>query len=146
MLRMVHRGKLPGIPPGGGSFADVREVGKAHIAAFHHGTKGGTYLLGGADASFLELIHLAAELLGTRVPSWPTPGWVLRSSARVKSLLARFTGEEPDLTPESAEMVIHNIRCDSARAKRELDYRSTSIRILLQDTIDWLLKAGIMDS
>jgi nucleoside-diphosphate-sugar epimerase len=144
MLRMVQRGKLPGVPPGGGSFADVREVAKAHVEAFHRGAKGETYLLGGEDASFLELIHLAGELLGKNVPARATPGWVLRSAARVKSVLAGVTGKEPDLTPESADIVIHHIHCDSSRAQRELGYRFTPIRTLLQDTIDWLLKAGIM--
>jgi len=146
MLRMVRLGKLPGVPPGGGSFADVREVGKAHVAAFHGGGKGESYLLGGEDASFLELIRLAGELLGKNVPARATPGWVLRSAARAKTMLAGVTGKEPDLTPESADMVIHDIHCDSSRAQRELGYRFTPIRTLLQDTIDWLRKAGIMDS
>jgi nucleoside-diphosphate-sugar epimerase len=146
MLRMVQHGKLPGVPPGGGSFADVREVGKAHVAAFHRGRKGESYLLGGEDASFLELIRLAGELLGKKVPAKVTPGWVLRSAARLKSVLAGITGKEPDLTPESADMVIHHIHCDSSRAQRELGYRYTPIRTLLQDTIDWLRKAGIMNS
>ncbi len=146
MLRMVHRGKLPGAPPGGGSFADVREVAKAHIAAFHQGAKGESYLLGGEDASFLELIKLAGELLGKPVPARATPGWILRSAARVKTYFAELTGKEPDITPESAVMISHHIHCDSSRACRELGYRSTPIRPLLQDTIDWLWKAGIMNS
>ena len=41
-------------------------------------------------------------------------------------------------------MIIHHIHCDSDRAQRELDYRVTPIRPLLQDTIDWLWKAGMM--
>ncbi len=146
MLRMVQLGTLPGAPPGGGSFADVREVAKAHIAAYHLGAKGEAYLLGGEDASFLELIHLAGELLGKRVPSRATPGWVLRCAARVKSLVAGVTGKEPDITPESAVMIIHHMCCDSSRAQAVLGYRSTPTRSLLQDTIDWLRKAGIMNS
>jgi nucleoside-diphosphate-sugar epimerase len=146
LLCMVQRGKLPGVPPGGGSFADVREVAKAHVAAFHRGGKGESYLLGGEDLLFLELIHLAGELLEKKVPARVTPGWVLRSAARVKSVLSSITGKEPDLTPESADMVIHRLYCDSGRAQRELDYRSTPVRTLLRDTIDWLRKAGIMES
>jgi nucleoside-diphosphate-sugar epimerase len=56
------------------------------------------------------------------------------------------TGKEPDLTPESADMVIHRFYCDSGRAQRELGYRYTPIRTLLRDTIDWLRREGIMDS
>jgi len=146
MMRMVDHGKLPGIPPGGGSFADVREIAKAQIAAFHRAAKGRVYLLGGEDASFLELIHLVGEMLGKQVPGRATPAWVLKAGARLMNLLAAVTGKEPDITPESAVMISHHMRCDSGRAQRELDYRFTPIRPLVEDTIDWLRKAGMMKS
>jgi dihydroflavonol-4-reductase len=145
MIRMVQHGKLPGIPPGGGPFCDVREVAKAHVAAYHHGGRGETYLLGGEDASFLEVIRIVGEILGKPVPARTAPAWQLQAAARIKSLLAAITGKEPDITPESAMMIVHHIRCDSSRAQRELDYRFTPLRPLLRDTIDWLQKAGMMD-
>ena len=92
------------------------------------------------------MIRLAGELLGKRVPSRTTPGWVLRCAARVKSLVAGLTGEEPDITPESAAMITRYMCCDSSRAIAELNYGFTPVRTLLQDTIDWLQKAGIMNS
>lgn len=144
VIMMTHKGKLPGVPPGGGPFADVREVAKAHVAAYHKGEKGENYLLGGVDVSFLELIQIVGELLGKPVPSRATPGWQLKAAARVKSWVAAITGREPDITPESAFMIIHHLSCDSGRAQRELDYRFTPIRPLLRDTIDWLNKAGMM--
>ena len=144
LIRMVQQGKLPGIPPGGGPFADVREVARAHVAAYHKGRKGENYLLGGVDATYLEVIQIAGEILGKRVPSGATPGWLLKVAARVKALMAGITRTEPDITPESAVMIIHHMRCDSARAKRELGYRCMPVRPLLQDTIDWLRKAGMM--
>src|SRR5262249_23475695 len=33
MIKLIHAGSLPGVPPGAVSFAHVREVAKAHIAA-----------------------------------------------------------------------------------------------------------------
>ncbi len=146
MVRMVQQGKLPGVPPGGGPFADVREVAKAHVAAYHKGKSGENYLLGGVDARFLEVIQIVGELLGKPVPPRATPGWLLMAAARAKALIAGITGKEPDITPESAVMIIHHIRCDSSRAQRELEYRYTDIRPLLQDTIDWLRQAGMMES
>jgi len=145
VIRMVQLGKLPGAPPGGGPFADVREVAKAHVAAYHKGDTGGTYLLGGEDVSFLELIHIVGDILNKPVPARSTPGWQLKAAARVKALLSAITGKEPDLTPEAAVMIVHHMRCDSSRAQRDLNYRFTPIRPLLQDTIDWLHKAGMMD-
>ena len=45
---LVVAGTLPGVPPGSLPFCHVREVAKAHIAAFERGRKGENYLLGGA--------------------------------------------------------------------------------------------------
>lgn len=144
MVRMVQHESLPGVPPGGGPFADVREVAKAHVVAFHKGEKGETYLLGGEDVSFLEVIQIVGEILDKPVPRRATPGWLLKGGARMKTLLAAIINREPDITPESAVMIIQHMHCDCSRAQRELDYRFTPIRPLLQDTIDWLWKAGMM--
>lgn len=144
MIRMVEAGTLPGVPPGGGPFSDVREVAKAHVAAYHRAERGETYLLGGEDASFLEVIRVTGELLHKRVPDRVTPPWQLRAVARMKALLGRLTGREPDITPESAHMIIHHLRCDSTRARSTLDYHFTPLRPLLQDTIAWQRQAGLM--
>ena len=141
---MVQVGKLPGLPPGGGPFADVREVARAHVTAYHKAKGGETYLLGGVDVSYLELIQIVGDILGRPVPSKATPGWQLKVAARIKAMISAVTGKEPDLTPESAVMIVHHMRCDSSRARRELDYRFTPIRPLLQDTIHWMRQARIM--
>lgn len=144
MVMMIDKGRLPGVPPGSGPFADVREVAKAHVAAYHKGKKGENYLLGGEEVTYLELIRIAGEILGKPVPPKATPGWLLKAAARVKALIAAITGREPDITPESAVIIIHHLRCDSRRAQDELAYRFTPIRPLLQETIDWLRQAGMI--
>ena len=144
MIRMIQQDTMPGVPPGSGPFSDVREVAKAHVRAFEKAENGETYLLGGEHVSFLEVVQIAAEILGKPIPKRATPPWQLKLGAWVKALVANITDKEPDITPESAIMIISNIRCDSSRAQHELDYRFTPIRPLLQDTIDWLWKAGMM--
>jgi len=144
LFRMVSRGALPGAPPGGGNFCDVREVARAHVQAWHRGTAGQRYLLGGEFASYLEVIALAGELLHAAVPARPTPSWVLAAVARAKSVLAALTGREPDMTPEEAAIITHNIRCDSTRAQRELDYRSVPLHDMVRDTIDWMTEEGLL--
>lgn len=145
MIRLVNEGKLPGVPSGSGPFADVREVARAHIQALHKGEAGEKYLLGGEIVSFLDVIRITGEILGKRVPGKPTPAWVMKSAARVHALLARMSGKEPDLTPESAAMITQNLMCDSSRAQRELGYRFTPIRPLVRDTIEWMRDAGMLE-
>jgi len=146
MLIMVNKGKLPGVPSGAGSFADVREIAKAAIQAFHYSRTGQNYLLGGTDASFFELVQIAGKLVGKKVPARATPAWVIKVIARIKWLAATITGKEPDLTPESAAMVTQHIMCDSSLAIRELGYKNTPIEVLVTDTYDWLTAAGLLNA
>ncbi len=145
MISLVEMGKLPGVPPGSGPFADVREVAKAHIQAFHKGESGEKYLLGGEIVSFMEVIRITGDILGKPVPGRPTPAWVMKAAARVYALLSMMTGKEPDLTPESTAMITRNLLCDSSRAQRELDYKFTPVRSLIQATIDWMRGAGMLE-
>jgi nucleoside-diphosphate-sugar epimerase len=144
MVQMVAKDALPGIPPGGGAFADVREVAKAHVAAFHNGENGAHYLLGGEDVSFQDVIELVAEMLGKEVPGKVTPAWALRTLAHFEAAVASITRKPPKITPESAVMICHHMQCDSTRARTVLDYRHTPIRPLVQDTVNWLRGAGLL--
>ena len=144
MFRMVAEERLPGVPPGGGAFADVREVASAHVAAWERGTRGQRYLLGGADGRYLDLIRIVGDLLNKPVPDRATPAWVLRLVARLKAMKSMLTGTEPDLTPESTAMIIHHMHCDSSRAESELGYRSTPLPKLVTDTCRWMQQAGLL--
>lgn len=146
MIALVDAGRLPGVPPGSGPFADVNEVARAHIRAFHKGLAGEKYLLGGPIVTFVDLVRMTGEILGRPVPAKATPAWILKGAAQVYSALSLFTGREPDLTPESAAMITRNLLCDSSRAQRELDYQFTDARSLLQQTIDWMKSVEILES
>lgn len=144
MIRMVDQGKLPGVPPGGGAFADVRQVARAHVAAFETGRSGANYLLGGEDTTFLELVRTVGEILGKPVPAKPSPTWLLAAVARLKVTVAALTGRAPDLTPEGVAMITRHLACDSTRAKADLGYETTPLRLLLEDTCAWMRKEGLL--
>lgn len=145
MIRMVHENTLPGIPPGSGSFADAREVARAHINAVSMGRRGEKYLLGGENRSFAEVVRMIAESL-EKPPTQHrvTPAWLLKGVARIKTLASYLTGREPDLTPESAAMISGNEQVDSSKAIAELNYRITPTSQLLSDTVDWMRTAGML--
>jgi nucleoside-diphosphate-sugar epimerase len=64
----VQQGKLPAAPPGSASFCHMRKVAEAHVNAFHKGRTGEHYLLGGVDATFLEVTQAIAKILGRKGP------------------------------------------------------------------------------
>lgn len=145
LIRLVHRGALPGGPPGSGSFCHSREVARAHLAAADRGAAGESFLLGGADATYLELIRIAGELAGRKVPRRPTPALVLRVYARLALLGSLFTGREPEVTPEAVELVTARHHCRSDKAVRELGYRPATLREMVEDSYRWLAEVGALD-
>lgn len=144
IIRILKQGKLPAAPPGGGNFCDVREVAAAHVRAFEKGRSGEKYLLGGHFERIGKVMERAGEILDCPVPRIVMPAWLFPPLARVIAPFAALGGAEPDITPESAAMASHDIRCDSSKAERELDYRAVPVEDMLRDTIDWMNEKGLL--
>lgn len=138
LVMLVDQQKLPGLPPGTGTFADVREIAKAQVRAWQAQRFGEAYLVGGEQASFVDLVHRIGKILGKRTPNGAMPKWVLMAYARLLGVVAGLTGREPDVTPESATLTSYVLEVDSSKAKRELDYRETPLDELLADTLGWM--------
>ena len=142
LFRMVHNGKLPGVPPGALSFCDVREVAKAHIAAAGRGRVGELYLLGGANASLLEFAKLIGELDGKPVPAQASPAWLLQLVAGVGELASIVTRRQPALTIEAAVMASRTLFCDCSKAERELGFARVPLQTMVTDCYRWMKAEG----
>lgn len=146
LIMMIDREKLPGIPPGTGSFADVRQVAKAHVRAWNQQRFGQSYLVGGEQASFVDFVHRVGAALGKRTPRGATPAWALMTFARLTDAWSRVTRKEPAVTPEGAMLTAHTLRVDSSKAKRELSYVETPLDSLLADTLAWMRQEKLLVS
>ncbi|MBE0622589.1 MAG: NAD-dependent epimerase/dehydratase family protein [Burkholderiales bacterium] len=144
LIMLVDREKLPGIPPGIGTFADVREIARAQVRAWQRQRFGQAYMVGGEQASFVDFVHRVGAALGKRTPRGATPAWALMTYARLLDAWSRISGKEPEVTPESAVLTCHELRVDSAKARRELDYVETPLDTLLADTLDWMRQEGLI--
>jgi nucleoside-diphosphate-sugar epimerase len=144
LFMLIDRERLPGAPPGKGSFAFVEDVATAHLAAFQRGRRGENYLLGGIDISYLQLIQAIGRQLQRKVPTRATPGWLLAGLAGLQDGLSRFTHREPDLTPEKARFFSGNLCCDDTKARQELGYRCAGLEKILHSTADWLYAEGLI--
>lgn len=144
MIRLVHRRRLPGVPPGAGSFCHAEQVALAHIAAAERGRIGENYLLGGTDAAFVEVVRVIGELTGRKVPRRALPAPLVRALARVYALHGALGGREPDLTPESAALVTARVRVASHKAQTELGFRAVPLWPMLEDCYRWLAREGLL--
>jgi dihydroflavonol-4-reductase len=124
----------------------VREVAKAHIAAAERGRVGERYLLGGADASLLELVTIIGELDGKPVPKHASPAWLLKLVAAVGESVSLVTGREPALTREAATMATRSLFCNCTKAQGELGFRAVPLRSMVEDCYRWMKDEGRLDN
>jgi nucleoside-diphosphate-sugar epimerase len=146
LLWLADRGKLRWAPPGRGSFSHVKEVARAHVAAFERGRTGENYLLGGTDATYWDASRIACELVGRPGPSRPTPAWVLRWAARAMTWTWPLHRRRSPLTPESAEMSSRDFLCSNEKAERELGHRPVSLESMFRDCHEWMVREGRLKS
>ncbi|MBP7370112.1 MAG: NAD-dependent epimerase/dehydratase family protein [Arenimonas sp.] len=138
LIRLIDQDKLPGVPPGVGVFADVREIAKAQNLAWQLGIRNEAFLLGGQQASFLQLTQMIARLVHRKPPKRVMPESVLMLVASLSQGLSYLTGKMPQITPASVALTCHHLSVDSSKAIKTLGYQETDLNVLLQDTIDWL--------
>jgi nucleoside-diphosphate-sugar epimerase len=141
---LIDQGRLPGVPPGRASFCHVEEVARAHLSAYERGRRGHHYLLGGADATFLEVVRQIGELLGRKVPSRTTPAFLSRVMGRLSLWGSYITRNEPGLTPEKAALLSADLVCSFEKAERELGYRTVPLSTMLSDCHRWMLGEGLL--
>ncbi len=136
-FRLLRDGKIPGIPPGTGTWGWGEEIARAHVAAAERGRVGENYLLGGVDASYAEVFAEIARLLGKKPPP-RVPAFALKAFAHAKDLASRFTHRAPDVTPEIAHVTCAHRTVRSDKAIAELGFKKVPIADMLSDCYSWL--------
>lgn len=120
------------------TFSYIDDVAQGHWLALEQGRAGERYILGGQDASQLELYAMLAELSGAPAPHWQIPAAFACLVALVEEGKARLLGATPRLTRESLRAYSHHWRFTSHKAVTELGYTRTPLKIGLQKTLDAL--------
>jgi nucleoside-diphosphate-sugar epimerase len=137
LIQLALANKLPAVPTGKGSFCHVKEVAKAHIAAITKAKIGENYLLGGADATFQEVIMELAHLSNKDIKIRTVPKWIMNGYAHLVGFASSITGTAPDVTPELVETFYTNTLCDSSKAEHILGYKPFPIKSMISDYLDW---------
>jgi dihydroflavonol-4-reductase len=137
------RGRLPAVIEAPMNFVDVEDVAVGHLLAANRGQAGERYILGGQNTTWPVLIDRVARLSGIHHPVVVLPREVARL-ARVRDAL----GLPGPMAAEGYELMAQEWRFSSAKAKRELGYRSRPLNETLRATIAWytnLIERGAFD-
>ena len=142
---LFMQGKLPGIlGPGDRSicYAYIDDVARGVSLALEKGVPGRRYILGGENATLLELLASLARVTGRPAPRRHIPYFAAWLAGRAQWERARLTGREPELTHQVVGIYRHSWALDCERARRELGYTVTPLEAGLRRTVGWLREGG----
>lgn len=140
----VCQGRMPGYPPGSGTFAHVRDISNAHIAAAEKGRTGENYLLGGIKASFKDVIDEISNVTGIPLSLKAISKNKLKIAMVLSSAKAIFTRQEPFLSYPKYMRLVGNLSCDNSKATKELGFKTASISEMVADCYQWLKLEGYL--
>jgi dihydroflavonol-4-reductase len=139
------RGRIPAYVDTGLNVVHVDDVATGHLLAFERGRVGERYILGGENLPLGQVLALIADLMGRRPPTLRLPPGALLPVALVAEAFARIGGgHEPLVTADGVRMARKAMYFTSAKAERDLGYRSRPAIEGLRDAIAWYRSQGAL--
>lgn len=137
LLLAAHHDRIPFNPPGGASFCAAADVGRAHVDALTRGRSGERYLLAGHDLRYSQFMTVVADVLGKsfRIPDANYRWLYLKAWTREK--LAPVIPGKPAIDAYRMRVLGGTYFYDSAKAERELGYRSAPPEAMVRDCAQW---------
>jgi dihydroflavonol-4-reductase len=144
VLDFLNR-RLPGVPPGGFSVVDARDVADAMIRAAERGARGQRYIAAGNPMTMCELFNALEKVSGVPAPRQKVPIAALFLIGALSELRARITGKPALISWATVQLIARDgnrNRYDHSKSERELGIRFRDIQETLRDEIDWFERSG----
>ena len=130
-------GRIPAYVDTGLNVVHVDDVAGGHLLALGSGISGQRYILGGTDLSLRQILSLVAARTGRSSHRVRLPHWFVAPVAYVSEGWARLTGTEPRVSVDGVRMSAKRMYFSSAKAVRELGYRSRPPEEAISAALGW---------
>lgn len=121
---------------------DVRDCAMGHVLALEKGRSGESYILGGENYTYADMLRRVLRLCGTKRPVVKLPGVLMRPLAIGLTLSARITGKPPLLTTTEVDMARLCALVDAGKARHELGLTVRPLEQTLRDALGWFVANG----
>ena len=141
VIRMIYKGTLPGLVPGGYNWVDVRDVAQAAIMAMEKGVPGERYLLSGEWQSLASLASMvcAHRAKKCRLPVFPF--WMARIGVPFMTMYFQWRKQAPLYTQTSLSILQSaNRHISNDKARQDLRFSPRPLKETVADTLDWFKK------
>ena len=144
VLLDVANGRMHAYIPGGFEFVASRDIVEGHLLAMERGRPGQRYIFSTEFVTVDTLMSWMEEITGRRRPRLQLPAGVMAAIASVASpVMSVLSPHTPQrLTPAAVRILRMHRRADCTKAKQELGYTPTSVKVALQDAYDWFVARG----
>ena len=129
---------IPGDGESVGNYVFIDDVVEAHVKAMTECESNESYLVGGENLSFNQIVDVLKEATGNRQKMFKIPGWMLIAFANIQLLKAKFLGLAPTITPSFAKKYLKDWNLDSSKMADDLDITPTSFAAGVKQTVEWI--------
>jgi dihydroflavonol-4-reductase len=135
--------KFPAYVDTGLNLVDATECARGHIQALQKGRAGERYILGGENLTLKQILDRLGAITGLPSPKVKLP-YVFALAAGVvdETVTGRILGREPRATIDAVRMGRKKMFITSAKAERELGWRSVPVDDALRRSVEWFHANG----
>jgi dihydroflavonol-4-reductase len=135
--------KFPAYVDTGLNLVDVKVCAQGHIAALEKGRSGERYILGGENLTLKQILDKLAVITGLPSPTIRVPYFVALATGVVDEIFTgRIRGREPRATIDAVRMGRKKMFITSAKAERELGWKSLPVNAALSRAVEWFRANG----
>ncbi len=130
--------KFPAYVETGLNLVDVRECARGHVAALEKGKSGERYILGGENLTLKQILDKLSGISGLPSPTVKLPYFIAYAAGAVEqTITGRLLGREPRATVETVRMGKKKMWASSAKAERELGWKTIPVDDALRRAVEW---------
>jgi dihydroflavonol-4-reductase len=135
--------KFPAYVETGLNLVDATECARGHIQALEKGRSGERYILGGENLTLKQILDRLAAITGLKSPTVKLPYVFAFATGVVDEMITgRLLGREPRATIDAVRMGRKMMFVTSAKAERELGWRTLPVDNALHRSVEWFRGNG----
>ena len=135
--------KFPAYVETGLNLVDATECARGHIQALEKGKTGERYILGGENLTLKQILDRLAAITGLKSPTVKLPYVFAFATGVVDEMVTgRLLRREPRATIDAVRMGHKMMFVSSAKAERELGWRTVPVDGALRRAVEWFRRNG----
>jgi dihydroflavonol-4-reductase len=135
--------RFPAYVETGLNLVDATECARGHIQALEKGRAGERYILGGENLTLKQILDRLAAITGLKSPTVKLPYvFALATGVVDEMVTGRLMRREPRATIDAVRMGRKMMFVRSAKAERELGWRTIPVDGALRRSVEWFRANG----